>query len=98
MILLGAPGVGKGTQALLLSQRLGACDLSTGDLFGAAGSRPECEQTPAMSTAIEYMRRGELVPDSTVWEMVRERSQCLRCRGGFIFEGFPRALVQAEAL
>jgi adenylate kinase family enzyme len=51
-----------------------------------------------MRAAIEYMRRGEPVPDSTVWEMVRERSQCLRCRGGFIFEGFPRALVQAEAL
>jgi len=98
MILLGAPRVGKGTQALLLSQRLGACHLSTGDLFRAAGSRPQCEQTPALKSAIEYMRRGELVPDSTVWEMVRERSQCLRCRGGFILDGFPRTLVQADAL
>ena len=44
------------------------------------------------------MRRGELVPDSTVWEMVRKRSQCLRCRGGFILDGFPRTLVQADAL
>jgi adenylate kinase len=44
------------------------------------------------------MRRGEPVLDSTVWEIVRERSQCLRCRGGFILDGFPRALVQAEAL
>ena len=98
MILLGAPGVGKGTQALLLSQRLGACHLSTGDLFRAAGSRRECDQTPALRTAIEHMRRGELVPDSTVWEMVRERSRCLRCGGGFILDGFPRTLVQAEAL
>jgi len=98
MILLGAPGVGKGTQALLLSQRLGACHLSTGDLFRAAGSRRDCEQTPAISSAIEYMRRGELVPDSTVWELVRERSECLRCRGGFILDGFPRTLFQAEAL
>jgi adenylate kinase len=98
MILLGAPGVGKGTQALLLSQRLGACHLSTGDLFRAAGSRMQCEQTPAMRAAIEYMHRGELVPDSTVWEMVHERSQCLRCRGGFILDGFPRTLVQADAL
>jgi adenylate kinase len=98
MILLGEPGVGKGTQALLLSQRLGACHLSTGDLFRAAGSHSDCQQTPAMRTAIEYMRRGDLVPGSTVWEMVRERSQCLRCRGGFILDGFPRTLVQAEAL
>ncbi len=98
MILLGAPGVGKGTQALLLSQRLGACHLSTGDLFRTAGGRPQCQQTPAIKAAIEYMRRGELVPDSTVWEMVRERSQCLRCRGGFILDGFPRTMIQAQAL
>jgi adenylate kinase len=98
LILLGAPGVGKGTQADLLHQRLGACHLSTGDVFRAAGSRSECDQTPAMRTAMEYMRRGALVPDSTVWEMVRERSGCIRCRGGFILDGFPRTLAQAEAL
>ena len=44
------------------------------------------------------MRRGELVPDATVWEMVRERSECLHCRGGFILDGFPRTLAQAESL
>jgi adenylate kinase len=98
LVLLGAPGVGKGTQALLLSQRLGACHLSTGDVFRAAGGRPECDQTPAMTAAVQHMRRGELVPDSIVWEMVRERSDCLRCRGGFILDGFPRTLSQAEAL
>lgn len=98
LVLLGAPGVGKGTQAQLLSQRLGACHLSTGDVFRAAGSRPECDQTPAMTAAIGHMRRGELVPDSVVWEMVRERSGCLRCGGGFILDGFPRTLSQAEAL
>ncbi|MBZ5591225.1 MAG: nucleoside monophosphate kinase [Acidobacteriia bacterium] len=98
LVLLGAPGVGKGTQALLLSQRLGACHLSTGDVFRAPGGRPECEQTPAMTAAMQHMRRGELLPDSTVWEMVRERSGCLRCRGGFILDGFPRTLSQAEAL
>jgi len=48
LVLLGAPGVGKGTQADLLHQRLGACHLSTGDVFRAAGSRPDCEQSPAM--------------------------------------------------
>jgi adenylate kinase len=98
LVLLGAPGVGKGTQADLLRERLGACHLSTGDVFRAAGSRSPCEQTPAMRAAIEHMRRGELVPDSTVWEMVRERSACIRCRGGFILDGFPRTLAQAEAL
>jgi adenylate kinase len=50
------------------------------------------------TVALDYMRRGALVPDSTVWEMVRERAGCLRCRGGFILDGFPRTLSQAESL
>ena len=98
LVLLGAPGVGKGTQADLLSGRLGACHLSTGDVFRAAGIRGDCEQSPAMTEALRYMRRGALVPDSTVWEMVRERAGCLRCGGGFILDGFPRTLGQAESL
>ncbi len=98
LVLLGAPGVGKGTQADLLRQRLGACHLSTGDIFRASGRRDACEQTPAMQAALEHMRRGALVPDATVWEMVRERGGCIRCRGGFILDGFPRTLAQAEAL
>jgi adenylate kinase len=98
LILLGAPGVGKGTQADLLRQRLGACHLSTGDVFRAAAGRDACNQTPAMAAALGFMRRGELVPDSTVWEMVRERSGCLHCQGGFILDGFPRTLMQAESL
>lgn len=98
LVLLGAPGVGKGTQAQLLSQRLGACHLSTGDVFRAAGGRSECDQSPAMAAATQFMRRGELVPDSTVWEMVRERRGCLHCRGGFLLDGFPRTLSQAESL
>ena len=98
LVLLGAPGVGKGTQALLLSQRLGACHLSTGDVFRAAGGRSDCNQSPAMLAALAHMRRGELVPDTTVWEMVRERTGCLHCGGGFILDGFPRTLSQAEAL
>jgi adenylate kinase len=97
LVLLGAPGVGKGTQADLLRQKLRACHLSTGDVFRAA-SRSECELSPAMKAATEFMRRGELVPDATVWEMVRERSACLRCSGGFILDGFPRTLGQAESL
>jgi adenylate kinase len=98
LVLLGAPGVGKGTQAELLTERLGACHLSTGDVFRAAGKRADCEQSPAMKASLEYMRRGELVPDSTVWEMVRERSGCLLHCGGFILDGFPRTLAQAESL
>jgi adenylate kinase len=98
LVLLGAPGVGKGTQAELLTDRLGACHLSTGDVFRSAGQRTECDPSPAMKAALESMRRGELVPDSTVWEMVRERSACLLHCGGFILDGFPRTLSQAESL
>ncbi len=98
LVLLGAPGVGKGTQADLLNQRLKACHLSTGDLFRAASKQKECEQSPAVKTAIQHMRRGELVPDSTVWEMVRERSDCIRCSSGFVLDGFPRTLAQAALL
>lgn len=98
IILLGAPGVGKGTQADLLNQRLLACHLSTGDVFRAGATRNDAEQTPAMQEALACMRRGELVPDTTVWDLVRERGECLRCAGGFILDGFPRTLPQAVSL
>jgi adenylate kinase len=98
LVLLGAPGVGKGTQAVLLSQHLGACHLSTGDVFRYAARRDGCSLSPAMKEAIEHMRRGALVPDSTVWNMVVERSACIRCGGGFILDGFPRTVSQATSL
>ncbi len=98
LVLLGAPGVGKGTQAEYLTDHLGACHLSTGDVFRAASKRVDCDQSPAMKKALEFMRHGELVPDSTVWEMVRERSHCLLHCGGFILDGFPRTIIQAESL
>lgn len=98
LILLGAPGVGKGTQAELLSRQLGACHLSTGDIFRAAKSLQPCERTAAMAAALEYMRRGDLVPDETVLALVAERGRCLRCEGGFLLDGFPRTVAQAEAL
>ena len=97
-VLLGAPGVGKGTQAELLSERLGACQLSTGDVFRAAKSIDECERSPALNLALEAMRKGELVTDETVLAMIKERTACLRCGGGFLLDGFPRTVAQAEAL
>jgi adenylate kinase len=98
LVLLGAPGVGKGTQGELLCHRLEICHISTGDLFRAAGSRKGSDQTPAMAEAMKYMRHGDLVPDSTVWELVRGQSDSLRSRKGFLLDGFPRTLPQAERL
>jgi adenylate kinase len=99
LVLLGAPGVGKGTQAEFFSQRLGGCHLATGDVFRAAATGGDCEtgRSPAMEQALVHMRRGDLVPDSTVWELIRERSGCMRCHGGFVLDGFPRTLAQAIA-
>jgi adenylate kinase len=98
LVLLGAPGVGKGTQAELLCERLGTCQLSTGDIFRAAKSLAPGERTPALEAALDYMRRGDLVPDATVLDLIRERVHCLRCEGGFLLDGFPRTVAQAEAL
>lgn len=96
LVLLGPPGVGKGTQAEQLCRTLGTCHLSTGDIFRAA--QCQTEPTPALAAALEAMRRGELVPDAVVVDLVRERAACLRCRGGFLLDGFPRTVAQADAL
>jgi adenylate kinase len=98
LVLLGAPGVGKGTQAELLCGALGACHLSTGDVFRAVKTTDACERSPTMNRALEHMARGELVPDQIVLGLVAERSGCLRCRGGFLLDGFPRTVAQAESL
>lgn len=98
LILLGAPGVGKGTQADLLCERLNTLHLSTGDVFRAAKSAPASERTPAIERALGYMKRGELVPDDTVIDLVRERKACLHDAAGFLLDGFPRTVVQSEAL
>jgi len=97
LVLLGAPGVGKGTQAELLCERLGTCHLSTGDIFRAAKSLTPAERSPALESALGYMKRGDLVPDQTVLDLVRERTSCLHCRAGFLLDGFPRTVAQAEA-
>lgn len=96
LVLFGPPGVGKGTQAELLTHALGTCHLSTGDVFRTA----QCagRQSPAVAEALDAMRRGELVSDSLVVALVRERARCLHCRGGFLLDGFPRTIAQAEAL
>ena len=98
LVLLGAPGVGKGTQAELISANLGPCQLSTGDVFRAAKGLDPCERTPGIEAALGFMKRGELVPDETVLSIVGERSRCLQCGGGFLLDGFPRTVAQAEAL
>jgi adenylate kinase len=90
--------VGKGTQAELLTEKLGACQLSTGDIFRGAKTLPATERTPALEQALEYMKQGRLVPDQTVLDIVTERRECLRCRSGFLLDGFPRTVAQAEAL
>lgn len=98
IVLLGAPGIGKGTQADLLCERLGTCHLSTGDVFRTAKCLTEQEQTASMKEALKFMRQGALVPDETVLGLIRDRLRCLNCSGGFLLDGFPRTVAQAEAL
>lgn len=98
-ILLGPPGAGKGTQARFLSEYFGCCHLSTGDVFRCANDwLANGEPGPVMKLALEYMKRGDLVPDDTVLALIAERSACLRCGGGFLLDGFPRTVSQARGL
>lgn len=98
LVLLGAPGVGKGTQAEFLSNKYGAVQLSTGDVFRAAKNLPEDSLSPAMKEAMIAMKEGKLVSDETVINLVRERKACLASGYGFLLDGFPRTVQQAEAL
>jgi adenylate kinase len=97
LVLLGPPGVGKGTQAEYLNRALGSCQLSTGEMFRTARHHP-VPAGSAMETAQTCMACGQLVPDETVLAVVRERDRCLHCSGGFLLDGFPRSVAQAEAL
>lgn len=94
IILLGAPGAGKGTQAATLHEQLNAPHIATGDLFRAALS----QGTPLGLEAKSYMDRGELVPDDVTVRMLLERISQPDAADGYILDGFPRSLAQAEAL
>ncbi len=94
LILLGAPGAGKGTQAEVIMQRLGIPSLSTGNLLREAVRN----ETPLGLQAKEAMDNGQLVPDDVVIGMVREKLESPECANGCIFDGFPRTIPQAEAL
>ncbi len=94
LILVGAPGAGKGTQARLLVQELGLVHISTGDLF-----RYNLKNKTALGIeARTYMDKGELVPDAVTVAMVRDRLSQPDCEKGAILDGFPRTPVQADAL
>lgn len=97
-VLLGAPGVGKGTQAALLSAAFDACHLSTGDIFRHARNCSSAPVDPTLREAISAAESGQLVSDETVLKLIIERTACLTCRGGFILDGFPRTVPQAAAL
>ena len=94
IVLLGAPGAGKGTQAKKLIEKYGIPQISTGDLLRAAVSAG----TALGKEAKSYMDKGELVPDSVVLGMVEERLKQDDCKKGYILDGFPRNTAQAEAL
>ena len=96
LVMLGPPGVGKGTQAELLQKVLGTCHLSTGDVFRAA--QCQTEHSPALRAAIEAMRRGELVSDGLVVSMVTERSEMLHLPWRVLAGRFSPDQTQAEAL
>ncbi|MHC6151782.1 adenylate kinase [Bradyrhizobium elkanii] len=94
LVLLGAPGSGKGTQAARLAKRLDIPQLSTGDMLRAAVS----EGTPIGTKVKATMERGELVPDDLVVAIVAERISQPDAKSGFILDGFPRTIAQAAAL
>ena len=94
LIFLGPPGAGKGTQATGVSSHLRVPHISTGDMFRSAIKN----QTPTGLEAKRYMDAGQLVPDSVVIAMVKERLAMPDCENGYLLDGFPRTVEQAEAL
>jgi adenylate kinase len=94
IIFLGPPGAGKGTQAAALTERLSIPHLSTGDMLREAGR----SKTRLGLEAAEHMNAGRLVPSELVQRLVAERISEPDCRGGYLLDGFPRTVEQAEAL
>ena len=94
LVFLGPPGAGKGTQAAGVSAHLNVPHISTGDMFRAAIKN----ETPTGLEAKRYMDAGQLVPDSVVIDMVRERLAMDDCANGYLLDGFPRTVEQAVAL
>ena len=94
LVLLGPPGAGKGTQAEILRERLGLEHLSTGDILRAEMKAG----TELGKKAKEYVEKGELVPDEVIIGMIREKLLALPKEKGFLLDGFPRTVAQAEAL
>jgi len=94
IVLMGAPGAGKGTQARLLQERLHLPQISTGDIFRALKNA----QTPLAQEVRDIMTRGQLVPDELTIRLVKERTAQDDCRNGYILDGFPRTPAQARSL
>ena len=94
IIMLGAPGAGKGTQAKMIAEKFGIPHISTGDIFRAYIKNG----TELGAKAKEYMDKGLLVPDELVVDLIMDRFKADDCKNGYILDGFPRTIPQAEAL
>jgi len=94
IVLIGAPGAGKGTQARLLQERMGLPQISTGDIFRSLAEA----NTPLANEVRDIQQAGRLIPDQIVIRVVEERTSQDDCRNGYILDGFPRIAAQAEML
>lgn len=94
IIMLGSPGAGKGTQAKIITKALGVSHISTGDILRKAIE----EKAPLGLKAKGYMNKGYLVPDNLIIDLIKERIKREDCQKGFLLDGFPRTIPQAQAL